>query len=193
MEMEERALLPPAGNMQADDIGPAEDGYLNEEVEHLLLKADIRAVDEQLGELERILSGDGSDFKAVTRLQSTMRGETFTETFLHLIFYKYHLRGADPVKETEYNRAVVKVLQRCEEWAKDSEKREKLNTLFNEKDGQGRTVLHLAILLWSKKVIKRLLNIGLDLGTGEVLNKIGVDKIHPSLVEEILDTMWFPR
>ena len=170
---------------------PAQTRPISEGEMKLLQKADIQTVREQLAKVETILNSEelDPDFSAVTY---TSPDTGSRETFLHLIFLADLRHGPLAVKETDYKEASDAVLSKCEEWVQNKDKEEKLTKFFNMENNQHKTVLHFAIENWSKEVVKRLLNLRLELSIGDVLDEIGVLSIHPSTFEDFLDTMWKP-
>lgn len=119
--------------------------------------------------------------------------EAQSSTFLYELMKKAMLEsGRD---EEDYAVALDIVLQRLESWADEGgKKKRKIKQFLGMKDGaSGRSVIHLAATKWGSKVVRRLLNLGANIGEIDHFGEVAVTSMSPDLLETFLDTKWSPE
>ena len=66
-------------------------------------------------------------------------------------------------------------------------KADRLKLIVNKKDGLGSTALHYATQKWDEAVVRKLLELGANIGMKNYWNEVPIAKIRPQTMEEFLD------
>ena len=159
----------------------------------MVLKADLDTVNGFLAKFQKILALCGEHccfpFASLTYQEEN---EDHSSTFLYDLMKKAMLdSGSD---EEDYAVALDTVLDKLETWfAGGGKNKRKIKQFLRRKDGaSGRTVIHLAASKWGSRVVKRLLNLGANIGEIDHFGEVAVTSISPDLLETFLDTKWSP-
>jgi len=99
------------------------------------------------------------------------------ETILHLIL-KMEFEQANPC---DYDNCLSVLLSR----SKDTEKQ--ISSIINKKDDLGNTALHYATQKWPEATVRRLLELGANIGIKNHWKEIPISKIRPQTMEDFLD------
>ena len=120
--------------------------------------------------------------------------EKQSSTFLYELMKKAMLDSGS-ADEEDYDVALDIVLDRLEGWAAENEKwKRKIKEFLGMKDdASGRSVIHLAASMWGSKVVKRLLDLGANIGETDHSGEVAVTSISPDLLETFLDAKWSPE
>ena len=120
--------------------------------------------------------------------------EKQSSTFLYELMKKAMLDSGS-ADEEDYTVALDIVLDRLEGWAaEDGKWKRKIKQFLGMKDGaSGRSVIHLAASKWGSKVVRRLLDLGANIGEVDHSGEVAVASISPDLLETVLDTKWSPE
>jgi hypothetical protein len=172
-----------------EDSREEEQGLSFEEAQ-AVREASVEAVKRVLGRLGVILNSAEFDLSPVIYRDS----DTGTsESFLHMLLWKPMLRSGVPSQA--YRRAADLVLADQEQRAAAGVvARRRVGLLVSMKESaQGMTALHMATMKWGKAMVRRLLALGADLCVGDVLGELPVARVQPVVLEEFLDTKWWPR
>jgi len=98
-----------------------------------------------------------------------------TETILHLILKK----KSDSAKAEDYQKCMDVLFGR----SSNGSITDQLKSIINKKDDRGNTALHYATQMWPQSIVRKLLDLGANIGTKNFWQEIPLSKIRPETLE----------
>ena len=99
------------------------------------------------------------------------------ETVLHLVLKAQ----SDSGSRSRYQRCLDVVLEPATEGFLGQ-----MRTLINKRDDRGNTALHYATQMWDQATVRRLLELGANIGMRNVWGELPISKIRPDTMEDFL-------